>query len=216
MTSPTINTTAGQTIARELLVAYLNTGTAGTPVWSPLGTRVEDSSADYDWGDETKKDILGNTHSTMKKPVITQSFDPCNLDSGDAAIVKVWELAVRDQDAQALCTMDVLVVHTYAGTSGAAFAERYPSSMVKPTGLGGPGGGSIEMPIDITFGGARSTGTAAIVYTYAETADESPVEGKTYYTKSGTVYTEFTGTSFASGTTYYERTGQTVAYTAAA
>lgn len=162
MTAPTINTTAGQTIARELLVAYLNTGTSLSPTWSALGTRVEESSADYDWSDESKKDILGNTHSTMKKPIITQSFDPCNLDSGDSAIKKVWELGVRDQDAQALCNMDLLIVHTYAGAAGAAFAERYPSSMVKPTGLGGSGGGSIEMPIDITYGGARSIGTASV------------------------------------------------------
>ncbi|MCR5138496.1 MAG: hypothetical protein K6C12_15615 [Oscillospiraceae bacterium] len=29
------NTPAGQTVARELLICYLNTGTAATPVWSP-------------------------------------------------------------------------------------------------------------------------------------------------------------------------------------
>lgn len=40
--------------------------------------------------------------------------------------------------------------------------------------------------------------------TYKETTDESPVTGKTYYTKSGSTYTEFTGTTFSSGTTYYE------------
>ena len=37
------NTTAGQTIARELLIAYLNTGTEESPVWSAFGKRVEDS-----------------------------------------------------------------------------------------------------------------------------------------------------------------------------
>lgn len=161
MADSEFNTTAGQTIAREQLIAYLNTGSASSPVWSALGKRVEDSSMEMDWGDESKQDILGNVHSTMKKPVITQSFDPCNLDSGDSAISKVWKLAVHDQNAQALVAMDLLVVHLYAGTEGAAFAERYPASMVKPTGLGGEGGGSIEMPIDITYGGERQTGTAA-------------------------------------------------------
>ena len=34
------NTTAGQTVDRELLVAYLNTGDSSTPVWSPLGTQT--------------------------------------------------------------------------------------------------------------------------------------------------------------------------------
>ena len=39
---------------------------------------------------------------------------------------------------------------------------------------------------------------------YKETEDTSPQPGKTYYTKSGDVYTEFTGSTFATGTTYYE------------
>ena len=30
------NTTAGQTVDRELLIAYLNTGDESTPEWSPL------------------------------------------------------------------------------------------------------------------------------------------------------------------------------------
>ena len=148
-------TTAGQTIAREQLLACLNTGTAVSPTWSILGRRVEDSSADYDWSDETSQDIIGETHGSMKKPKISQSFDPYKLDAGDAAITKIWDLAVRQQDAQALCNQDMLIVHTYTG-----FAERYSSCMVKPTGLGGPGGGDIEMPIEVTYGGTRTVGTA--------------------------------------------------------
>ena len=49
MADMTFNTTAGQTIDRELLIAYLNTGEASTPVWSPFGKRVTDSSMEYDW-----------------------------------------------------------------------------------------------------------------------------------------------------------------------
>ena len=149
------NTPAGQTIARELLLACLNTGTAAAPVWSVIGRRVEESSAEYDWSEESMQDIIGETHGSMKKPKITQSFDPCKLDSGDDALKKIWDTAVVEQDVQALCNMDMLIVHTYAG-----FAERYSSCMVKPTGLGGPGGGDIEMPIDVTYGGTRTIGSA--------------------------------------------------------
>lgn len=155
------NTTAGETIARELMILYLNTGTTAQPVWSPLGKRVEDSSAELDWSDETIQDILGDTYTTLKKPVMTQSFDPYRLDSGDAAIEKIWQLAIEEHNAQALANMDVLLVHFYAGTAGTPFAERYSSSAIKPTGLGGEGGGSLEMPIDVTFGGTRTTGTAS-------------------------------------------------------
>ena len=162
MADMTFNTTSGQTIDRELLIAYLNTGESATPVWSPFGKRVTDSSMEYDWQEDSSKDILGTTRTTMKKPIITQSFDPCELDSGDAALVKLWNLAVKDQDAAALANRDVLIVHHYAGTAKTAvFAERYDGTMVKPTSLGGEGGG-FGMPFDVTLGGTRTTGTAAI------------------------------------------------------
>ena len=163
MSDISFNTTAGQTVDRALMIAYLNTGTNSAPVWSPLGKRVEDSSAEYDWSDETKQDILGNTWATMKKPVVTQTFDPCELDASDVAQQKIWNLAVVQQDAAALGNQDMLIVHLYAGTATtAAFAERYESCMVKPSSLGGEGGGNIGMPIDVTYGGKRTTGTAAV------------------------------------------------------
>ena len=155
------NTTPGQTVARELLIAYLNTGTHEEPVWSPIGKRVEDSSAEYDWGEETKQDILGSTWTTMKKPTITQTFDPCELDAGDEAQKKIWNLAVVEQDAQALSNQDMLIGHWYTSNTGSvtgSFAERYESCMVKPSGLGGEGGGNIGMPIDVTYGGTRTRG----------------------------------------------------------
>ncbi len=156
------NTAAGQTVARELLVAYLNTGTNEAPVWSPIGKRVTDSSEEFDWGEESSQDILGATYSSLKKPVITQTFDPCDLDGGDAALVKIWNLAIVEQNAQALSSQDMLIVHMYAGSEGNAFfAERYAACMVKPTGLGGEGGGNVGMPIDVTYGGDRTVGTAS-------------------------------------------------------
>ena len=157
------NTTAGQTVSRELLVAYLNTGTSDTPVWSPIGKRVEDSSIEFDWSTETKVDIFGDTYTTGKKATRTQTFDPCELDAGDVAQLKIWNLAVKDDDVQALLSQDMLIVHLYAGTADtAAFAERYSSCAVLPSSLGGEGGGSAGMPIDVTYGGTRTTGTASI------------------------------------------------------
>lgn len=172
MAELTFNTVEGQTIDRELLIAYLNTGASTAPVWSPFGTRVTDSSMEYDWQEESNKDILGTTRTTMKKPIVTQTFDPCDLDAGDAALIKIWNLAVKDQDAAALASQDVLIVHHYAGTAKTAvFAERYNASMVKPSSLGGEGGGYVGMPIDVTLGGERTTGTASVangVVTFTE------------------------------------------------
>lgn len=161
MADLTFNTTAGAVVERKLLILYLNTGTAAAPVWSAVGKRVEDSSMEYDWGEETKTDIFGETYTTMKKPTVTQTFDPCELDGGDVAQMKIWNQAVKDQDVSAMANNDLLVVHTYAGTADTAvFAERYSACMVKPSGLGGST--NVGMPIDVTFGGKRTKGTAAV------------------------------------------------------
>ena len=142
------NSPAGQTIDRKLYLCCGNSGTYEAPNWGRLGKRVEDSSAENDWGEETKQDILGDIYTTMKTPVISQTFDPCELDSGDEY-------------------------------QHHAFAERYPSSMVKPSGLGGAGGGSLTMPIDITFGGKREVGTASVA-----------ADGTITFTKKGSVDSE--------------------------
>ena len=160
MADLTFNTTSGQTVARELLIAYLNTGTS-TPVWSPIGKRVADSSMEMDWGEDTLQDILGSTYTTLKKPTITQTFEPGELDAGDTAQVKIWNMAVKDQDYTALAACDVLIVHFYAGTASTPFAERYSACAIRPSGLGGEGGGTVGMPVDITYGGTRTVGTAS-------------------------------------------------------
>lgn len=161
MADMTFNTPAGQVVDRKLLILYLNTGTNSAPVWSPIGKRVEESSMEYDYSEESKTDIFGEIYTTMKKPVITQSFEPCELDSGDAAQVKIWNQSIKEQNVAAMANNDLLVVHAYAGTADTAvFAERYESCMVKAASLGGSS--NVGMPIDVTYGGTRTTGTAAI------------------------------------------------------
>lgn len=161
MADMTFNTTSGAVIERKLYALYLNTGTSSTPVWSPIGKRVEDSSAEYDWSEESKVDIFGVTYTTLKKPVMTQTFDPCELDAGDTAQVKIWNTAIKDQDIAAMGNFDCLLVHMYAGTAtSAVFAERYSACAIKPSSIGGSS--NVQMPIDVTFGGTRTLGTAAV------------------------------------------------------
>lgn len=161
MADITFNTNAGETVARELLVAYLNTGTNDAPVWSPVGKRVEDSSIEMDWSVETSTDIFGETYSTGQKATKTQTFDPYRLDGGDAALVKIWNLAIKENNVTSLLNQDMLIAHLYAGAEGQNFAERYEACAVLPTSLGGAGGGTIDMAIEVTYGGKRTVGTIA-------------------------------------------------------
>lgn len=152
------NTPEGQTVGRELLIAYLNTGTTESPVWSAIGKRVEESSVEYDWSKNTTTDILGNTYTTMKKPVVSQNFDPIPLDAGDPAAVKMWELGVKDQDAQTLSNQDMMIGHFYATSGEALFAERYSSCAIAVNSIGGEGGGRLGISSEITYGGTRTLG----------------------------------------------------------
>ena len=86
-----------------------------------------------------------------------------DLDAGDVAQLKLWNLAIKYQTYAALAAQDMLIVHLYAGTANTAvFAERYDACAVRPTGLGGEGGGVVGMPIDVTYGGKRTVGTASV------------------------------------------------------
>lgn len=160
MADVSFNTAEGVTVARELMIAYLNTGTKDSPVWSPVGKRVEDSSIEMDWSTESKTDIFGDTYTVGRKATKTQTFEPCELDASDAAQKKIWNLAIKDDDINALLNQDMLIVHFYAGESGAPYAERYPACSVLPTSIGGEGGGTMGMPIDVTYGGTKQRGTA--------------------------------------------------------
>lgn len=74
-----------------------------------------------------------------------------------------YEFLSADQGDETGMALSMLIVHLYAGTAGTAvFAERYSSCSILPSGLGGEGGGTIGMPIDVTYGGTRTVGTASI------------------------------------------------------
>ena len=99
MADLTFATPEGQTIDRELLIAYLNTGSKEAPTWSAIGKRVEDSSE------------------------------------------------------------DMMIGHFYATSGEAKFAERYDSCAIAVTGIGGDGGGTLNITSEITYGGNRTLGT---------------------------------------------------------
>lgn len=157
-----LNPDTDQALDRDLLIAYLNVGEKATPKWAPIGCRVESSNEERDWQRESKKDIMGHTHNSMKKPITTQSFDPWPLAGNDAAQKKLWELAIANEDATALSNMDIMVVHKYVTVGSAPFAVRNDACSVEVTSLGGEGGGSLDIAVTVTYGGTRTIGTATV------------------------------------------------------
>lgn len=156
----TFNVGAQQPAKTDALLTLLNVGTKEAPDWAPLGIRVTSSSTEFDWQKEEVKDIIGNTYANIKSPIITQTFDAWTVNGGDRAQEHIWNLGIKDQDVSALQAQDILRVHFYAGSKDAPFAERYAASTVLINSHGGEGGGNLAMPITVTYGGERTTGTA--------------------------------------------------------
>lgn len=150
----------------EELMVFLNTGTSSEPTWKPMGLGVESADMEYDWQKEDKKDIWGRTYSRMNNPIIKQSLDPWPIRGYDEAMQYILELAVVDQDAGALCAMDILIVHKYirtgSATSSTYFAERYPASSIDMSKLSREGGGFLEAGTEMTCGGKRAIGSATL------------------------------------------------------
>lgn len=156
----TFNLGEKQPAKTEALLTLLNVGTSAAPDWAPLGIRVTSSSTEMDWQKEEVLDIIGNTYANIKKPIITQTFDAWTVNGADRAQEHLWNLGIKDQDTSALQAQDILRVHFYAGSTDALFAERYAASTILIDSIGGEGGGNLAMPITITYGGERTTGTA--------------------------------------------------------
>lgn len=153
------NLTAGTKAERKLLITCVNVGTSAAPEWETLGVGVEDSSIEFNLEEETKTDIIGRTSTTISKPQRKQSFDPYTIMEGSKLQIKLYNI-IRYERWSELANMDMLLVHTYVGTAGAYEAERFTGSAVNPQSLGGSG--TLDMPIDVTFGGEHTLGTAAI------------------------------------------------------
>lgn len=176
------NVPSGETVDRHKMIAYGNSGTYSSPKWGPIGLRVTSADLEYDWQKEDSKDILGNTFSIMKSPILTEAFDEWPLSGGDEVQKMIVNTAVVQQDARKLANMDMMIAHYYltdGDTVAASFAERYPASAVEVTSLGGEGGSSLIMSSNVTFGGTREVGTV------------SNVDGEVTFTK-GTVSTQST------------------------
>ncbi len=153
------NLSAGIKAERKLLLTCVNTGTSSAPAWEILGVGVEDSAVEYNFEEETKTDIIGKTSTTIAKPQRRQSFEPFTVD-GDSKLQVMLYNIIRKEEWAKLANMDMLLVHMYVGTAGSYEAERFAGSAIVPQSIGGSS--TLDMPIEVIFGGTHTLGTAAI------------------------------------------------------
>ena len=98
----TIAAKNGESAVREMLITALDTSDSTTSKWSAMGVKVTESSINYDWGQETKKDILGHVYTNAQTPEMTQSFSGSEIVGGDDVMNHLLNLAVVEKDHAAL------------------------------------------------------------------------------------------------------------------
>lgn len=76
--------------------------------------------------------------------------------------MKLWNLAIKDQDAQALANQDMLIGHYYATSGESNFAERYSGASVSVTRIGGAGGGTWKFPATLHTAAPERLGPSPI------------------------------------------------------
>lgn len=155
----TFNLAAGTKADRKLLLTCVNVGTTASPEWEILGVGIEESAIEFNLEAETKTDILGRTSTSSGKAQRKQTFDPYTIMEGSKLQVKLYNIIRHDRWPE-LDNMDMLLIHTYMGTAGAFDAERFTGSSITPQSLGGSG--TLDMPIEVIFGGEHTLGTAAV------------------------------------------------------
>ena len=152
------NLAAGTKAERKLMITYVNVGTTASPEWEALGAGVEDSALEFNFDEKTLTDILGITSTTISKPQRKQTLDPFTLREGSDLQVKLYNI-IRYERWSELANLDMLIVHYYVGATGSFEAERFTGSAINPKSLGGSS--TLDMPIDVIFGGTHTLGTAA-------------------------------------------------------
>lgn len=174
------NLPAGQRAERKALITVAEWKRLVTPagggdpteetVRELLGTRVEDSSIEYNPDIETTTDILGNNYTDLNKTQPSQSFDTMTVLGGAKLLAMLNDIRRRNAVAE-LNQFKLYVITTYCGSAGAYEAERHDDCTITYDSLGGDV--RVQMPITAYFSNKITTGTVdklADDFTFTEDA----------------------------------------------
>ena len=135
------NLSAGQRAARKLLITVAEwketTGSSQTTVREILGTRVEDSSIEYNTDMETMTDVRGITYTDVNKTEPQQNFDDQPIIGGALLQAKLNDIRSRNALSE-LNQFTVYIITAFIGDSTNGYAaEKHENCTILYTSLGG-------------------------------------------------------------------------------
>lgn len=150
------NLQTGQRAERKLLITVAEWDREGQKVRELLGTRVEDSSIEYNPDIETTTDILGNNYTDMNRTQPSQSFDTFTIMGGAKLAAKLNDIRRRNAVSE-LNMFTLYIITAFVGTEGAYEAERHTDCTITYDSFGGDV--RVFMPITAYFSNKITTGT---------------------------------------------------------
>ena len=151
------NVGAGVKAPRKLLKHYVNVGTGETQEWELLGAGVEDSAIETNFETETKKDILGNSETSVTGASPSQSFEPFTVRGGSKLAFKLHEIWLN-KEYEKLSKFDMLTVYGYVGSETDGYDADMQSDCTITFGSIG-GSAYVDMPITVNYSDKKERGT---------------------------------------------------------
>ena len=151
------NVGAGVKAPRKLLKHYVNVGTGETKEWELLGVGVEDSAIETNFETETKKDILGNSETSVTGASPSQSFEPFTVRGGSKLAFKLHEIWLN-KAYEELSQFDMLTVYGYVGSETDGYDADMQSDCTITFGSIG-GSAYVDMPITVNYSDKKERGT---------------------------------------------------------
>lgn len=123
-----------------------------------LGTRVEDSSIEFNADIETMTDILGKTYTDVNKTEPQQTLDPSNIIGGSKISAYLYDAAIHNRIQDYNQAFNVYVISGFIGdaTNGYETVMHKDCSII-PTSVGGSS--YVQMPLEIHFSNDIVAGT---------------------------------------------------------
>lgn len=154
----TFNLNNGEVAQRKLLITVAEWGSGTSKSREILGTRVEDSSIEFNPDIETMTDIRGITYTDVNKTEPQQSLDPTYIIGGNPLAEFLTEAALENNITAYTNNFTVYVIAAFSGNSSDGYyTVRHSNCTILPTSLGGDA--KVGMPIEVHFSNDIAVGT---------------------------------------------------------
>ena len=144
-------------IERKLMAHFIDAATTGTPNYVRLGDDLEEYSVEMSANVETKRNILGETITTIDGYEKSGTVEPYMADSGTELFERLQGIIDGELTLDDLKT-SVVEVHLWEAAQSGNFTAYKEDAVIEVTSYGGDTTG-YQIPFNVHYKGGRVKGT---------------------------------------------------------